>query len=65
MNILTQTNSMDCVELLKKAQEEQADVGVQSVIRANPAGRKFYTIYGNTFPIKDKLKNLGFRSVRK
>jgi len=61
MKILTQINSIDWVKLLKEAQEEQAEVGVQAVIRANPAGRKFYTIYGNTFPIKDKLKNLGFR----
>jgi hypothetical protein len=35
--------------------------GIQAIIRKNQAGRSFFTLYGNTFPVKDKLKELGFR----
>jgi hypothetical protein len=39
-----------------------ADIpSVRSLILSNPAGRKFYTLYGNTQPIKDLLKGMGFR----
>ena len=32
--------------------------GVQSVVATNQYGRKFFTIFGNTFPIKDKLTQI-------
>jgi len=34
---------------------------VQSVITTSPKGNKFFNVIGNTFPIKDELKRLGFR----
>lgn len=37
--------------------------GVQSAVTTNKAGRQFFNIFGNTFPIKDQLgrNGLGFR----
>lgn len=54
MKIFTLSNSSNWLQLF-------AQTGVQSTVRSNPAGRKFLTIFGNTFPIKDKLKLLGFK----
>lgn len=59
MKIITQDNCLDWHSLLKIA--EVGSVGIQSVINENQKGRKFLTIYGNTFPIKDKLSEMGFK----
>jgi hypothetical protein len=32
-----------------------AQAGIRSVINTNKAGRRFFTLFGNTFPIKDML----------
>ena len=34
---------------------------IQSVITTNKKGTNFYVVFGDTFPIKDKLGNMGFR----
>lgn len=57
MRIITYANCEDWTKLLKVAQTE----GVQSIVRKNQYGREFFTLYGNTFPIKDKLSQLGFK----
>lgn len=53
MKIITNLNSLDWLKL--------AQGGVQSVIRKNQYGRHFFTLYGNTFDIKDKIKDMGFK----
>jgi hypothetical protein len=40
---------------------KMAAEGVQSIVRENQYGRKFFTLFGNTFPIKDKLSQIGFK----
>jgi len=53
MKIVTSANSGEWIKI--------AVEGVQSIIRSNQYGRKFFTLYGNTFPIKDRLSQLGFK----
>ena len=55
MKIFTSSTQFDWFKVASEAE------GVQSVIRENQYGKKFFTLYGNTFPIKDKLKDMGFR----
>jgi hypothetical protein len=56
MKIFTLLNSLTWLKLFAQA------TGVQSIIRSNQYGRKFLTLVGNTYPIKDKLgkSGLGF-----
>jgi hypothetical protein len=56
MKIFTLSNSLNWLKSLAQA------TGVQSIIRSNQYGRKFLTLVGNTYPIKDKLgkSGLGF-----
>lgn len=35
--------------------------GIQTVVTKNKYGDQFFTIYGNTIPIKEQLKNMGFK----
>ena len=51
------TSFTDFENLVKLA----AEGGVQSVVNQNQYGKKFFSLYGNTFPIKDKLSQLGFK----
>ena len=53
MRITTSSNKLDWVKI--------AVEGMQTVIRKNKYGKSFFTIYGNTFAVKDKLKDMGFR----
>ena len=51
------TSFTDFENLVKLA----AEGGIQSVVNSNQYGKKFFSLYGNTFPIKDKLSQLGFK----
>jgi len=52
MKIITSKNSFDWIKI--------AVEGIHAVVTTNKYGTQFLNLYGNTFPIKDKLSQLGF-----
>jgi len=46
---------------ISAAMLRSAAAGVQSVVNKNQYGRRFFTLFGNTFDIKEDIKSMGFK----